>query len=368
VQLVFSGIASATTTGRDEEETRKKITSLLERGERIIVIDNVRAGIDSAQIASALTSTVWTDRALGSNRMIAAPNRAVWIFTGNNPDLSLELARRSIRIRIDAETDRPFERVGFKHDPIREWATENRRALISAALTLVQNWKACGCVPETKKRLGSFEAWSALVGGILAAGGVPGFLENQSDLYDTSDSKTADWKAFVELWGEKLGAATYSSVDLVDFAVENDMLAELLGDDSRRVQSIRMGKQLRRVRDTTIRKWKIVSRRDHHAKAQLWKLEPVHLQILPPLAGSAGSGGKVETALPADQLLENKAFADSAGSDSLILTHEKKTDALLNAIDEPRGALPATPRTIRSQKFDENSADQQMKIDLAKLD
>ena len=270
VQLVFSGVATATTTGRDEEETRKKITSLLDRGERIIVMDNVRGGLDSAQIASALTSTIWTDRALGSNRMVPAPNRAVWIFTGNNLDLSLELARRSIRVRIDAETDRPFERAGFKHDPIREWTLEHRPELIAAALTLIQNWKARGRVPGAK-RLGSFEAWSACLGGIFAASAFPGFLENQEELYEQSDSKSADWTAFVELWGRELGTGQFSSKELAEFAVRNDMLSELLGDESSRVQAIRMGKQLRRHRDTTTRQFKIVAARDGHQKQQVWK-------------------------------------------------------------------------------------------------
>jgi hypothetical protein len=274
VQLVFSGVAAATTTGRDEEETRKKITSLLDRGERIIVMDNVRGGLDSAQIASALTLTVWTDRALGTNRIVAAPNRAVWVFTGNNLDLSQELARRSVRVRIDAETDRPFERAGFKHDPIREWTLAHRPELIAAALTLIQYWKARGRVPGGK-RLGSFEAWSACLGGIFAAAGFLGFLGNQDALYEESDAKSAEWKAFIEVWGRELGAGDFTARELVTFALEHNALDELLGDDSSRVQVIRLGKQLRRARDMTIRNWKLVSRHDDHGNRQLWKLEPV---------------------------------------------------------------------------------------------
>jgi hypothetical protein len=38
--------------------------------------------------------------------MIDLPNRATWIVTANNPHLSLEIARRCVRIRLDAKTVR----------------------------------------------------------------------------------------------------------------------------------------------------------------------------------------------------------------------------------------------------------------------
>jgi hypothetical protein len=47
-----------------------------------------------------------SDRLLGQTRMLVLPNRATWIATANNPQLSLEIARRCIRIRLDPKPAR----------------------------------------------------------------------------------------------------------------------------------------------------------------------------------------------------------------------------------------------------------------------
>jgi hypothetical protein len=48
--------------GRNDEETRKRLTALLVSGARVAVFDNLRGKLDSAALAAALTATVWTDR------------------------------------------------------------------------------------------------------------------------------------------------------------------------------------------------------------------------------------------------------------------------------------------------------------------
>ncbi len=145
VSLLFSGgVCHPTTIARDEDESRKKITSVLARGQSVILIDNVRGVLESSQIAAAITAEVWSDRILGKSRMVDFPNRATWIVTGNNPRLSLEIARRCLRIRLDPKVDRPWERTGFRHPELREWILENRALLIWAALVLIQAWIAAG--------------------------------------------------------------------------------------------------------------------------------------------------------------------------------------------------------------------------------
>ena len=45
--------------------------------------------------------------------MARLPIRCVWIATGNNPEFSNEMARRLVRIRLDANVERPWQRVGL---------------------------------------------------------------------------------------------------------------------------------------------------------------------------------------------------------------------------------------------------------------
>ena len=133
--------------------------------------------------------------------MLHLRNNALWLMTGNNPRLSDEMSRRCIRLRIDPRIDMPWLRGGFKHPLIAEWAQENRSALVHAALILVQAWVAAG-KPLHAKRLGSFEKWSGVMGGVLEVAGIPGFLGNLNELYEAADSDGQMWREFTGAWWE----------------------------------------------------------------------------------------------------------------------------------------------------------------------
>jgi hypothetical protein len=249
VAIVATGRAcESTTITRDEDETRKKITSLLLRGQPVVLLDNIREGIDSAQLAAALTTEQWSDRLLGQTRMLVLPNRATWIATANNPQLSLEIARRCVRIRLDPKTDRPWMRTTFKHAPIRDWAHENRAALVRALLVLVRGWIAAGR-PPGRRALGSFESWARIVGGVLEHAGVHGFLDDTEKLYEAADREGDEWRTFVSAWHERFGTEPVGAQDLLGLALDRELLGETIGDKSLRSQATRLGRALLAVRD-----------------------------------------------------------------------------------------------------------------------
>ena len=88
------------------EEWRKRITASLRQAPEVILIDNITIRLDSGELASALTAPLWQDRILGVSQIIVLPVRCVWVTTGNNPLLSAELTRRTIRIRLDRKVER----------------------------------------------------------------------------------------------------------------------------------------------------------------------------------------------------------------------------------------------------------------------
>ncbi|MGA2408805.1 MAG: hypothetical protein ABSG46_00230 [Candidatus Binataceae bacterium] len=104
---------------------------------------------------------------LKENRTISSPLSVVWGMSGNNPLLSDEIARRTIRIRLDLQCEHPEERTGFRHPNLVRWAMQNRSELLWAFLLLVQHWIASGCPASAVRPLGSFENWSKVLGGIL---------------------------------------------------------------------------------------------------------------------------------------------------------------------------------------------------------
>lgn len=118
------------TEGEGEGEWRKRITAQLLQGKQIVVIGNLRSRLDSAALSAALTLPIWEDRVLGVSQIAAIPISCMWLATGNNPSLSLEIARRTVSIRIDAGVEKPWQRADFKHPDLRSWAMENRGELI----------------------------------------------------------------------------------------------------------------------------------------------------------------------------------------------------------------------------------------------
>lgn len=163
------------TEARDEDEWRKRVTATLLGSPSHVLIDNLRRPLDSAAVSAALTTLVWTDRVLGASEMRSIPVTCAWVATGNNPRLSGEITRRSVRIRLDAHLDRPQFGRDFRHRDLLVWATAHRGELIAAALVLCRAWVAAGKPSGGGPLLGSYESWSKVMGGILMVAGVRGF-------------------------------------------------------------------------------------------------------------------------------------------------------------------------------------------------
>lgn len=201
---IIAGIISAgvqpdfTTAPYKEEEWPKKITAILSAGPSLVVIDNVNGVLKSSDFAMLLTARNWKDRMFGKNtETVVFPNRAVWVATGNNIQLGGDIPRRCIWIRIDSRQARPHERGGFKHPDLIAWVFANRSQLLWALLTICRAWYAAGCPLYTAQPFGSFEKWTRTVGSILAYAKINGFLENQGELLDQSDTESNEWEAFL---------------------------------------------------------------------------------------------------------------------------------------------------------------------------
>jgi hypothetical protein len=294
-QIAQGRSAEPMTLGRDEEETRKKITAVLGQGRAIVLWDNVRDGLSAASLAAALTARSWSDRVLGHTRMIDVPNQATWIATANNPDLPLEIARRAVRIRLDPRMDRPWRRDGFRHDPLRAWVAAHRGALVGAVLLLIQAWIAAGR-PVAARRLGSFEAWSQVIGGILAVAGIAGFLDNLDELYELADADGREWRELVAAWHDRYGEKWVAVGELHDLAVARDLMGGVLGDGNERSRKTRLGRALIGMRGRVFGKRVVALRWDGHAKRTEYRLgRPAPAQVDPitspgPAVGSAVSG------------------------------------------------------------------------------
>ena len=275
----------------NEDEVKKMLMAELLRARQIILLDNAdhRKKLYSSSLLSVLTATKYADRLLGVSEMASAPNQALWLMTGNNPRLDMELARRCIRIRIVPVEDRPWKRTQFRHPKLLKWVTANRGALVHAILTVVLGWIAAGR-PTSQKQLGSFEEWAELVGGILEFAGIEGFLANLDDLYDQADQDGQNWSAFVTAWWEEYREAETQVSELQDLCDRLELLQGVRWDGNSRSQQVRLGTALSNQRDRRFANLKIekVQPESKHRGVSYYRLAYL---ITSNLEVSAGAGG-----------------------------------------------------------------------------
>lgn len=218
VSIIATGsVTPASAMPGNPEEMGKTITALLASGTNMIFFDNINHGVDSAELASALTSPEYKARILGKTELVDTEVRCIWTLTGNNVQLSSEILRRCVLIDLDAQSAEPEKRTGWQHEDIRAWVKDNRGDLVWACLTIIQNWIAKGMNPYRKEALNSFENWSAVMGGIVRDAGIGGFLGNRQELKEmSSDGKENDIILFVEELWRNYGAKWVDTRDSPD--------------------------------------------------------------------------------------------------------------------------------------------------------
>ncbi len=260
-------------------------------GRPIVLLDNLdstgrRGMLHSSTLAAVLTAPIWSDRLVRTSRKPDLPNRALWLFTGNNPRLSMELARRCVRCRLDPGMDRPWLRTGFRHPDLRSWVLENRPALVHALLVMVAAWVAEGR-PEHPAKLGSFESWSAVVGGILDVAQIPGFLGNLDELYEAADAEGQMWREFTEAWWEAFSDRPKRPSELNALCEAQDLMVAVRGSGSPKSQVTSLGLALDGARDRVFGRYRVRLVSDRGPK----KGRRYALAVVPsPTGGPAGRG------------------------------------------------------------------------------
>ena len=263
-----------------EEELKKNISSLLMSSPTFVVYDNVSQPIRSQSLASVLTSSTWSDRLLGGNKMLRIPNVSTWIATGNNLGLSNEIARRTIWIRLDSDVERPWKRTGFKHHNLRKFLADNQLRILSSLLSIIKLWIDAGR-PKGKLSIGSFEAWAETVSGILEVCQVGSFMANQDALYDKLDYERQAWSAFIDQWFAQYETRDVNVSTLYKLAATNDegegegLLAEQLvkfrTDHSRKIG---LGQLLREKEGRIFNSLRITSP-GQRSRAKIYALIPI---------------------------------------------------------------------------------------------
>jgi putative DNA primase/helicase len=263
------------------EELRKNLFSSLLAGDRTIGFDNLPNGakVRSSVLCSFATAETYSDRKLGASEAPSLPNRSVVFLTGNNLTPVGDLARRSIVIRLDADTTNLRDRR-FLITDLRAYVAAHRPDLLVAALTIIGAYVASGEM-SGEPPLPSFEEWSRFVREPMRWLGLADPVETQDD---EADDEVAPLIEAFALIAAAVGEREFTASDLVQMCDpllatdgEKNALAAALeaAGCSDPTGAIRVGYWLREKRDRIAGGWKLVRGSETRGAGHKWRLRVV---------------------------------------------------------------------------------------------
>jgi len=257
----------------DEAEVQKRVLAALMQSPPYVLIDNANGTIDSASVATLMTSDHYSGRVLGSTKVVTLANDGVWALTGNNPDFAGEMTRRVCPIRLEPDSERPADRE-FEHTDLVAWVRHNRGVLIWSLLELVEAWKRAGS-PTVRCEWGSYQEWARVCASILAHAGINGFASNRNDIASQGEEDLAH---FVRIWLDRPDMrGDCQPIELERLAEEHDvLLAARGGSKSEQWRARKLSNYLRSLQGRVVCNKRITSNIDTRTQRTVFRLEAVH--------------------------------------------------------------------------------------------
>lgn len=205
--------AAAMSWGSAEEESEKRLGSMLLAGDAVLLIDNIERPLRGEMICSALTSESVKVRILGQSRSVSVPTSVLLMATGNNLTIAGDLNRRALVAIIDPGVERPeLRRFGWTPS---SRAHEEREKLVNAGLTIMRAYHVAG-YPDAGDLppFGSFEKWSERVRGALVWSGAADPVEVMERTRE-KDPEREQLAALLSAWVAAVGTDAITVRDVL---------------------------------------------------------------------------------------------------------------------------------------------------------
>lgn len=215
------------------EEMDKEIEAHLRSKSPVIFLDNLYGSLKSATLDQLITSKVVTFRAMGGQSIVTLRNDAPVLVTGNDLEKNEDAFRRYLQCLL-FETGNPQDRkVEHLLDDDVLSDDEWRRDALAALWSFVRCWNEKGR-PNGETTLGSFEAFSRLMGGIVTACGFSDPMEKPED-HEGVSPEQADFRALVGAMYRRMveageTKALFGFEDFAKAAREMDVFGDMVGD------------------------------------------------------------------------------------------------------------------------------------------
>lgn len=272
--------APVLTTGRNEEETEKRLVAALLSGQTIISIDNVNGQLGGDFLCQIIERPTVAVRPLGQSTFAKIESRASCFATGNNIQLVGDMTRRVVLCSLDPDMERPELRT-FKASPFDQVLADRGR-YVAAALVVVRAYVVAD-YPGMLPPLASFEDWSRLVRSALVWLGRQDPCDSMSKAR-ADDPVTSGLTNLFTAWHDAVQSSGRTTAAIKDTASLNDVhgglvhanLREALvdaADDGRgSVNTKKLGQYLKRYEGRIIAGLKLLSEDDSHSKQKVWKV------------------------------------------------------------------------------------------------
>ncbi len=128
-----------------EEETDKRLTSILREGHSATLFDNIKDGsiIENNTLSRYLTAPQFEGRILGKSEMVNLPTDCLLMMTGNNVRPGTDLISRVWPMQLESSTENPMDR-SFARKHISEWCEQHRGGVLAAASCILQAYRLSG--------------------------------------------------------------------------------------------------------------------------------------------------------------------------------------------------------------------------------
>jgi hypothetical protein len=218
-EIVTGSRFTVATYTSDEDEMRKRITSIALAADTLVLLDNLEGRFGNAVLDAALTATSWSDRILGTNRTTSAPMLMTWFATGNNVVVHADTARRICHLRLESSLEKPEDRKDFRHHDLLRHVQKARPVLLAAALTILRAYCAAGSPRLPIPAWGSFPGWSDLVRGAIVWAGLPDPAKTKAELQKSADVNAEYMGTIIARWasleGGKKGLTASEVIDAI---------------------------------------------------------------------------------------------------------------------------------------------------------
>jgi hypothetical protein len=180
----------------NQEDWRKILDTESLAGSPYIIFDDCNGFLKSPTLNAFLTASSWTGRKMNTQQKFAVPKIATVFLTGNNLEVTPDVARRFLHCRMMTDEADPQARK-IEHVFSDEWLEkpEVRSQLLSCLWAIVRSWDEAGR-PGPDKIIRGYEPWCAVFGGMVKHAGF-GDPMDSLPVEESGNSELADMTALV---------------------------------------------------------------------------------------------------------------------------------------------------------------------------